>query len=148
MTTRGSRAKVCLPPVVVIPEGQKHDSDCAVRAISMALGVPYEDVLSHAPLAWRSGVTRRRFHALAKAFGVRFRLRRNADYDDSTGLLWICHGTWAHLTYVHHGLLIDPSNGGLWKPSDYLSNGGGVATFYVIEPALQHGPRGGGHQVR
>jgi hypothetical protein len=113
----------------------------------MALGVEYEDVLRCAPLAWRDGLSRARYHAIAKSFGVRFRMTRSADIDDATGLLWVDFPKTSHLTYIHHGVLIDPADGSVWKPTDYLSAKGGEGFFYANTP-LQHGRVGGRDQAR
>jgi hypothetical protein len=114
----------------------------------MALGVPYEDVLAHAPLAWRDGLPKAHFHTIARAFGVRFLPRHRADIDEETGLLWVDFKDSAHLTYVHYGVLVDPADGTLWKASEYLAAKEGRGLFYAIAPALQHGPRARRHQTR
>lgn len=114
----------------------------------MALGVSYDDVLHHAPHDVRDGLSLRRFHQVAAAFGVRFVLARTANFEDETGLLWVDFPDAAHLAYIHDGTLINPADATVWaSPYDYLASNGGDGYLYRIAP-VQHGPRQRRHQVR
>ncbi len=124
--------KLTLPPHVVVVRPQLHKADCGIAAIAMALGLPYEDVFRLAPQVGRNGMMPRRFHAIGKSLGVRFRPDRYASIDEDTGLLWIKFKGSAHLAYVHHGTLVNPSDGTLWLPSDYLHAYDGKGLLYRI----------------
>ena len=137
MSKRG-RPNLQVPPICVAVRPQLHSSDCAIQAISMALGVDYEDVLKHAPIAVRDGLSPQRFHRLGRALGVRFVRDDKADLDEDTGLLWVEFRTAAHLVYVHQGVLINPADATVWGcPADYLEQHEADAFFYRITPCLQ-----------
>lgn len=139
-----ARRTLTLPPPCVAVREQLHDSDCGVAAISMALGIPYREVLRHAPYAVIDGISLRRFHQIGAALGVKFSLVKDANLEDDTGLLWVDFSRSAHLVYIHHGLLINPSDATVWSdPYDYLRHHGGEGHLYRISPCVQHGPKQG-----
>lgn len=137
-----------LPPPCVAVREQLTRADCALRAVSMATGLPYEDVARHAPTkALATGLKVGQLHALGRALGVRFLLTPDADLDDdeTTGLCWVEFARTAHLTYIFKGVLCDPAHATIWTPSEYLAHYGGDGCLYRL---VQHGPRTGRHQVR
>lgn len=137
------------PPCVAVREQLTH-ADCAIRAVSMATGLPYEDVARHAPArALADGLKVAQLHALGRALGVRLISTPDVDLDDedTTGLCWVefPDGKTAHLTYVHRGILCNPADATIWKPSDYVGTYDADWRLYRL---VQHGPRGRRHQVR
>lgn len=137
-----------MPPPCVAVREQLTRADCALRAVSMATGLRYEDVARHAPAkALANGLRVGQFHALGRTLGVRFLSTPDADLDDqdTTGLCWVDFARSAHLTYIYRGTLCDPSDATIWRPSDYLAAKDGEGRLYRL---VQHGPRQRRHQVR
>lgn len=144
------RARVSVPPPCVAIREQYTSADCAIRAVAMALGLPYEAVARHAHArTLAEGMRLRAFHALGRALGVRWVRDQDADLDDqdTTGLCWVEFSRSAHLTYIYRGTLCNPADATVWTPSDYLAAHDADGVLYRITP-LQHGPVGRRHQVR
>lgn len=133
-----ARRTLTLPPPCVAVREQLTHADCAIRAVSMATGLPYEDVAKHAPAkALATGLKVAQLHALGRALGVRLIQTPDADLDDedTTGLLWVEFPRSAHLTYIHRGTLCNPSDATIWRPSDYLAHYGADGWLYRLAPA-------------
>jgi hypothetical protein len=133
------RAKVSLPPVCVAVREQYTHADCALRAVAMATGLPYEDVARHAHAkALAEGLHIQALHALGHKLGVNLTLTPDADLDDqdTTGLCWVEFPRSAHLTYIFKGVLCDPAQATVWTPSEYLAAYDGTGVLYrVTAPA-------------
>jgi hypothetical protein len=113
-------------------------ADCALRAVAMATGLPYEDVARHAPAkTLAEGLRVRALHALGRKLGVRFLSTPDADLDDqdTTGLLWVEFTHSAHLVYIYRGTLCDPSDATIWTPSEYLGHRDAEGWLYSVVPA-------------
>ena len=140
-----------LPPPCVVVKPQLHAADCGLAVLAMALGLPYEQVFQAAPLAAREGLTPRQLQAVATKLGARLLAQYDFDHHDATGIYGLDyahgHGHWA---YLLAGSLIDPSDGTIWDdPDTYLAATNATNDcFFVVKPALQHGPRKRGNQTR
>ena len=135
MTTRGSRAKVDLPPVVVAVRPQLHNSDCGVAVLAMATGLPYETVFQAAPQAGRDGLTPRQLQTLAARLGFSVRAERDVDWESDSGIVGIEYATQVtgHWLYLRAGTLIDPSDGTLWNADDYCTaNDCTIDCFFTV----------------
>jgi hypothetical protein len=124
MATKPGR--LVIPPVCVAVRSQKHQGDCGIAVLAMALGVTHEQVLMVAPMAARDGLTTRQLQSIASRLGARLLSRPDADIHAETGILGI---QWhnpnryeGHWCYLWRGSVVDPSDGTLWDDvDDYLA---------------------------
>ena len=105
--------------VLRVVEGREL-ADCAVVALSMYLGVSYEDVLRAVavliPSRGKKGLHTGEIQKVAKALGTPLRQKRGKVEDDDYGILL----TPDHALVLRNGLVFDPS-GGVWELEDYLA---------------------------
>lgn len=102
-------------------EKQRETSDCAVAALSMYLGVTYEDVLRAVTVGDRyqgkQGLWRRTIVRIAARLGHTLRVRRKFDLDSEYGILRLPD----HAAVLRNGLVID-GDGTIWDADAYLAN--------------------------
>ena len=111
---------------------QRGTGDCAIAAIATLLEQPYEDVFLEAAKVekkyrGRNGVFLPDIVRIAKALGVALERKKQPNLDDDEGLLVV---TWRkdsrhdagtnHLVAVGHGVIVDPFDGVVLPPDDYL----------------------------
>lgn len=120
-----------MPPVVQI-QVQRAEGDCAIVALSMYLGVGYEDVLASAVAvtgrrAHRSGLFTRDIKQVAKRLGTTLTLRRTFDMETACGVLALRKTTKGekaqeeHAVLLRAGLVFD-TDGTVWEPETYLEH--------------------------
>lgn len=115
-----------MPPVVQI-QVQRAPGDCAVTALSMYLGVPYEDVLGAAVSTTKRsrihhvGMFTREMKRTAAKLGIPLTLRRGFDLDVDEGVLAVKNGHLEHAVLLKAGLIFD-GDGTVWEPDTYLAH--------------------------
>lgn len=115
-----------MPPVVRY-QVSRGDADCALVALSIALGRSYEDVLGAAVTVTRSssphqrGLYTREMKQIAKRLGVTLRLRRSFDADEDEGIFGFLHPDRddGHVAFGKWGLMWDV-DGTVWELDAYL----------------------------
>lgn len=142
-----------LPPVVVAVRSQLHHADCGLAALAMACGLPYETAYQAAPTAGRDGLTSRQLQALATRLGFSLRTRRAYDLESDTGIVGVefRDRVPGHWLYLRAGALIDPSDGTIWDPLDYLHvRNAEIDEFFSVTPRarVQRRSQQGRHQAR
>jgi ABC-type bacteriocin/lantibiotic exporter with double-glycine peptidase domain len=112
---------------------QRHNNDCGVAALAMALGVPYGDVavLARAFPSLRRGLGLSHLEAMIEQLGrASQRIYRGKEYlVGRSGILGLLGGDMAwcgHWVYLQNGTtVIDPDNGGtVWPLDEYLKRHG------------------------
>ncbi len=105
----------------------RSSGDCAICALSMLLGVPYEDVLGVAvkttggSRVHHAGMLTRDMKRTAKKLGVTLTLRRAVDLEHDEGVLSLYskkHGS--HAALLKAGLIFE-GDGTVWEPETYLA---------------------------
>jgi hypothetical protein len=135
--------KLVIPPVCVAVRSQKHQGDCGIAVLAMALGVTHEQVLMVDPMAARDGLTTRQLQSIASRLGARLLSRPDADIHAETGILGIefhkPHQFGGHWVYVHRGVVVDPGDGTLWDDvDDYLAAAAADwDVFLAVAPAAR-----------
>lgn len=123
-------------PVVKL-QVQRAPGDCAICALSMLLGVPYEDVLGAAvkttggSRVHHAGMLTRDMKRTAKKLGVALALRRSVDLEQDEGILSLAAGEHCHAVLLKAGLIFD-GDGTVWVPDVYLA-----ATRYRVLSLLK-----------
>lgn len=126
--------QLAAPPDVLRWEqrAQGH-GDCTLAALSLALGVSYENVLATAvtvaPTVLQEGMTLKEMCKVAKNFGVKAKMYRKYTLDDdTTGILSVkqphVKGS-AHVVYLWEGRVLEPEHtrAQLWLDyRDYLAH--------------------------
>lgn len=113
-------------PIVQI-QVQRAPGDCAIAALSMYLGVPYEDVLGAAVQQTKRrrvhhvGMYTRDIKATAKRLGVRLHLRRAVDLEVDEGVLAVQDDVQEHAVLLKAGLIFD-GDGLVWEPSVFMAH--------------------------
>lgn len=115
-------------PDVVRYQVSRGDADCALVALSIYLGVPYEDVLGVACRITSSEKPHRRglytgeIKRIALRLGRTLRLRRSFDADEDEGIFGFLHTARneGHVAYGKRGLLWDV-DGTVWEMDTYLA---------------------------
>lgn len=114
-----------MPPILQM-QVQRSPGDCALCALSMALNIPFEDVLAAAVKATNSGrvhhlgMTTAQIKRTAARLGQPVRLRRGVDLDEDEGVLIVGRGTDQHATVLKAGLIFD-GDGTVWEHAMYLT---------------------------
>ena len=115
-----------MPPVVQI-QVQRAPGDCAITALSMYLGVPYEDVFGAAvkttacSRVHHQGMFTREMKATAKRLGVLLRLRRGFDIEADEGVLAVARAGEQHAVLLKSGLIFDGDRT-VWEPPVFLQH--------------------------
>ena len=109
--------------MVVAVRPQLHHTDCGLAALAMATGLAYEVVYQACPPKGRDGLTPRQLQALATKLGFSLRTKRGFDWAEDTGIVGVeyKHHSPGHWLYLREGALIDPADGCIWSPEDYLA---------------------------
>ena len=118
-------------PAVVRYQVSRGDADCALVALSIYLGVSYEDILGAAVTVTRSSSPHQRglytgeIKRIALCLGKRLRLRRAFDPDEDEGIFGFLHTARneGHVAYGKRGLLWDV-DGTVWELDAYLASTG------------------------
>ena len=100
---------------------QGENADCAIVALSMYLGVSYEDVLREVALVdkrnkGRIGLWTRQIKQVARRLGHELVVKRKVDLDEDYGILLL----FDHIAVLRNGLLLE-TNGEVWDIHDYLA---------------------------
>jgi len=100
---------------------QGENADCAIVALSMYLGVSYEDVLREVALVdkrnkGRAGLWTRQIKQVARRLGHELVIKRKVDLDEDYGILLLSD----HVAVLRNGLLLD-TNGMVWDIHDYIA---------------------------
>ena len=99
---------------------QREAADCGIAALSMLLGVSYEDVLRATTLTDRShgrkGLWTRTLQRIAKRLGYTLLVRRTFDLEQDYGLLRLPD----HAAILRNGLVID-TDATVWDADEYLA---------------------------
>lgn len=112
--------------------GMKHNGDCVVAAIAMALNIPYEEVLVVAsriqPHVLMRGLYTVEAQLIADAFGRSLMKKLKPDVEEDAGILMLKMGSkeWRrfaeHAVFLTNGLVFAPECGGeIWDVEAYLS---------------------------
>lgn len=115
-------------PVVKL-QVQRAPGDCAICALSMLLGVPYEDVLGAAvkttggSRVHHAGMLTRDMKRTAKKLGIALALRRSVDLDNDEGVLSLEAEEHCHAVLLKAGLIFD-GDGTVWEPDAYFATTG------------------------
>lgn len=115
-----------MPPIVQI-QVQRAPGDCAITALSMYLGKPYEDVLGAAVSITKRarvhhvGMFTREMKRTAAKLGIRLMLRRGFDLDADEGVLAVADGDKQHAVLLKSGLIFD-GDGTVWDPSVFCDH--------------------------
>ena len=117
-------------PTSLVVQPQQFTHDCGVAALAMLTGQPYVTVTEHArciaPKCWRTGMWLHEVEKTATLLGLRLARHpaRTFPLDEATGILMLRHtkNRWGHLVVLFQGVLIDPSNGGVWDRDVYMQN--------------------------
>jgi hypothetical protein len=115
-------------PVVKL-QVQRAPGDCGICALSMLLGVPYEDVLGAAvkttggSRVHHNGMQTRDMRRAAKKLGIHLTLRRAVDLEQDEGVLSLEAGEHCHAVLLKAGLIFD-GDGTVWEPETYLLSTG------------------------
>ncbi|HUR19846.1 MAG TPA: hypothetical protein VMZ90_03505 [Vicinamibacterales bacterium] len=115
-----------MPPVVQI-QVQRAPGDCAICALSMYLGRPYEDVLGAAVSTTKRsrihhvGMFTREMKRTAAKLGVTLTLRRGFELDSDEGVLAVARGEAQHAVLLKAGLIFD-GDGTVWEPDTFLAH--------------------------
>jgi hypothetical protein len=116
-------------PVVQL-QVQRAPGDCGICALSMLLGLPYEDVLGAAvkttggSRVHHNGMMTRDMRRTAKKLGIHLALRRSVDLEQDEGVLSLQsdeHG--GHAVLLKAGLIFD-GDGTVWEPESYFASTG------------------------
>jgi hypothetical protein len=112
-------------PVVKL-QVQRAPGDCCICALSMLLGLPYEDILA----ASVSTTKRSRVHhtgmfvsdmkRTAKKLGIVVAMRRAIDLEADEGVLSLAGPIDQHAVLLKAGLIFD-GDGTVWDPEIFLS---------------------------
>lgn len=128
-------------PVVIEPLRQKDAGDCAIAAVAMLSGQPYQSVHEAAQTFDRRVRTRglytRDILRLARRFGVPLvRASQAADADpplEGTGLLMVSDGREGHVIVMFQSVAIDPADGQVWDLAALLmTRGWSRGTWYEV----------------
>lgn len=118
-----------MPAAVVTPLWAlpREHADCAIGALALFLGVPYEEVLERAAARYghgksKIGLTVREIRWLSAQLGTVLRLKRRIEWSEDYGIvLWSDHAC-----LLRSGLIVEPFGvgplavmGGLWDAEDY-----------------------------
>jgi len=100
---------------------QGENADCAIVALSMYLGVSYEDVLREVALVdkrnkGRAGLWTRQIKQVARRLGHELVIKRKVELDEDYGILLLSD----HVAVLRNGLLLD-TNGVVWDIHDYIA---------------------------
>ena len=112
-------------PVVKL-QVQRAPGDCAICALSMLLGLPYEDVFGAAvkttggSRVHHAGMLTRDMKRTAKKLGVALTLRRAIDLDTDEGVLSLHGEEHCHAVLLKAGLIFD-GDGTVWEPETYFA---------------------------
>lgn len=115
-------------PVVKL-QVQRAPGDCCICALSMLLGVPYEDVLGAAvkttggSRVHHAGMITRDIKRTAKKLGVDLTLHRSVDLEHDEGVLSLAADEHCHAVLLKAGLIFD-GDGTCWEPDVYLASTG------------------------
>ena len=94
------------------------DTDCAIIALAMYLGIPYPDVLRATTKvvgdAGRQGLLVKEIRRVAKRLGTPLVYRRRVDLDEDYGILSLP----GHVVVLRNGLVFDGAF--VWDAHDYL----------------------------
>lgn len=118
-------------PAVVRFQVSRADADCALVALSILLGKPYEDVLGAAVGVTKSetphkrGIYTNEIKRIAKRLGATLKLRRSFDADEDEGIFGYVHDgrDEGHVAYGKRGLIWDV-DGTVWELDAYLADTG------------------------
>lgn len=98
----------------------REPNDCAIVALSMYLGVSYEDVLRAVTvsdsLQGRQGLWTRTMIRIAKRLGHPLKLRKSVDLESDYGILRLPE----HAAVLRNGLVID-GDGTIWDADAFLA---------------------------
>lgn len=103
----------------------RRDRDCAICALAMLLGLPYEDVLVAVGKvdpkgAGKAGLWATQMRKVAKVLGFTLRTKRVFDLETSAGILNITHlDASAHALFVKDGMAFD-YDGCVWDVGDWI----------------------------
>lgn len=116
--------RVKLKPLFTLT-GQKHDGDCVVASLAMALNLPYEEVLVVAsriqPHVLKRGLYTAEAQLIADAFKRTLNKKMKVDIDDDSGILMVKTYWGEHAVYLNSGLIFAPECGGeIWDAEIYL----------------------------
>ena len=104
---------------------QRHPADCCVAALSMLLGVSYEDALLAVgevnPAVLTRGLYLRELEQGAKRLGVTLKRKRRYDLDADEGILNVVGKSMDHVVVLKHGLFFD-TDASVWEPDVFLLN--------------------------
>jgi hypothetical protein len=112
-------------PTVIHIQVQRAPGDCTITALSMLLGVPYEDVLGAAVKSTSSarvhhnGMFTRQMKATAKRLGQTLALRRGFDLERDEGILTVVDGDHQHAVLLKSGLIFD-GDGSVWNHAAFM----------------------------
>lgn len=118
-------------PHAIQPIRQMDDGDCALAAVAMITGKPYQHVVTTARRTISSRVLKRglwttEILALAKKMRVALVVKRPSqiEWSDATGVLLLERppSGHCHAVAVFQGVLIDPNDGQLWDVDTYCSS--------------------------
>jgi hypothetical protein len=112
---------------------QRAHGDCGIAALASLLEQPYEDVFVEAAKVekkcrGRNGIYIGEIQRMAKALGVTLKKKPRFSLEDDEGLLivkWLKGSRHdegvQHLVAVGHGVIVDPADGTVLPPDEYLA---------------------------
>lgn len=102
---------------------QRHDADCAVASVAMALNLSYEAVLVVASRIAPKVLTRGLFSVemilIAADFGRVLMKKLKVDTDTDTGVLVVRVSWGEHAVFLTNGLVFE-TNGDIWDAEQYV----------------------------
>ena len=131
-----------VPTLVRFVRQSGHHPDCSVSMLAMFAGVMYEDALLAAakanPHVLKEGMTWAQIRKAARYLGLKTRIVKTYDADESTGILHVSRVALGlgpmseHVVFLWEGRVID-GDGELWlTTSDYLRHYGYEAKGLLV----------------
>jgi hypothetical protein len=106
---------------------QKHEGDCSISALAMALGLSYEAVLVVAsriiPDILVRGVMLDEIQVIARQFNREYAIKEKVDLAKDTGIVVVRYKkkTDEHVVFLTRGLIFEPTGAGdVWDAAQYV----------------------------
>lgn len=127
-----------MPPIVQV-QVSRSPGDCAVVALSMYLGKPYEDVFAAAVSVTKNivfhkmGMFYPQIHQVGQIFGAALHTRKTFNLETACGIIGLKrkHGETRklfeqHVAFLKAGLIFD-GDGTVWDAETYLAHNGYIS---------------------
>lgn len=131
--------KVSKPKPLFVVCQQKHDGDCGVASLAMALGLSYEAVLvvasRIAPTVLGRGLYTVEIQLVAEDFGRELHKKMKVDLDNDTGVLVIRYKNRdEHAVFLTNGLVFEPTGSGeVWEAAEYIKANKAKVLHLLVE---------------